>query len=654
MDQLEGESRTGREFAGGVTARAVVLGALLALLINLACPYSVCVMQAAGLTSDYITAGALFLFFVLVALGNTALKVINRRWGLAPAELLLVYIMMIVASAIPTWGLVSNLLCILTRPFYFDTPQNRWAELIQPHLPDWIAPHDPLVAKHFYEGAPAGQGVPWEAWRTPLLMWAVVMLAVYAVMISLMVILRKQWVDRERLGFPLTQVPLELVKQDHPGARIPSLLRSPLFWLGFVIPVVLLSFSGLNHYFHYVPTLRLMSYVRLFRQTVYIRFFINFAIIGLAYLLHLHVAFSFCFFHLLARVQTGLFNMVGYSIGRNDDLCASSAAVSHQGVGAMIVLVAFGLWTARRHLADVARKAFLGARDVDDSDEILSYRAAVCALLGGTAVVVYWLWAGGMPLLGVLTYLFGAFVVFLAITRVVAEGGVGYTSSQMLPQPFTVYALGSDVLEPGGLTGLALTYSWASEFRTSVMASVANSLKLAQVGRLRKRPLFWVMVLAISVGFVSAAWMILTLCYTHGGINLRFLGVPDYAFRFLDHKLNNPVRPSDMGARWAFTGVGGLVMALLMLARQRYLWWPIHYIGFVVGDTWVMGWAWFSVFLGGLFKAAILKYGGVRAFRALRPFFLGLILGQISCGGLWMIIDLITGAVGNFISTGVA
>ena len=184
MNEHPRASQISQHASGGFTVRALILGTILAFFINLACPYSVAVMNTAGLTSDYITAGAVFLFFVLVAGLNTLLKALHRPWGLTPQELLVIYIMMIVASAIPTWGLVTNLLAILTRPFYFATPENRWAEIIQPHIPDWIAPTDPLVAKHFYEGAPAGEGIPWEAWRTPLLMWAVFMLAVYVVMIG--------------------------------------------------------------------------------------------------------------------------------------------------------------------------------------------------------------------------------------------------------------------------------------------------------------------------------------------------------------------------------------------------------------------------------------------------------------------------------------
>ena len=87
-----------------VSVRALVLGTLLAFFINLACPYSVLVLHNAGLTSDYITAGAMMLFFVLVGLINPLLKMVYPSLALRTGELLVIYIMMIVASAIPTWG----------------------------------------------------------------------------------------------------------------------------------------------------------------------------------------------------------------------------------------------------------------------------------------------------------------------------------------------------------------------------------------------------------------------------------------------------------------------------------------------------------------------------------------------------------------------
>ncbi|HIG18980.1 MAG TPA: hypothetical protein EYQ31_17685 [Candidatus Handelsmanbacteria bacterium] len=64
-----------------ITLRAVVLGTVLAAAINVACPYSVLVLHNAGLTSDYITAGAMMLFLLLVGL------LFAQRWRTSYAML---------------------------------------------------------------------------------------------------------------------------------------------------------------------------------------------------------------------------------------------------------------------------------------------------------------------------------------------------------------------------------------------------------------------------------------------------------------------------------------------------------------------------------------------------------------------------------------
>ena len=233
------KERTGLE----VTRRALVLGAGAALFLNLACPYSVLVLQNAGLTSDYIAAGAMMVFLLLVGLINPLLKVAFRAWALRTSELVVVYAMMVVASAIPTWGLVTNLCHILTRPFYYATPENRWTELIQPLIPSWLAPHEAEAARFFYEGLPAGMGIPWGAWLVPLAAWGSAMLAVYLLMIATMVVFRRPWVEQERLVFPLAQVPLEMLRGNDEGI-FPQLFRNPLMWVGFSLPFAIQVLDG--------------------------------------------------------------------------------------------------------------------------------------------------------------------------------------------------------------------------------------------------------------------------------------------------------------------------------------------------------------------------------------------------------------------------
>lgn len=637
-----------------VTIRAVVLGAGLALCLNVACPYSVLVLQNAGLTSDYITAGAMMLFLVLVGLVNPLLKLVCRPLALRGGELVVVYVMMIVASAIPTWGLVTNLFHILTRPFYYATPENRWTELVQPLIPAWLAPRDPEVARYFYEGLPAGEPIPWGAWLVPMIAWGSAMMAAYLLMIAFMVVLRRPWVEQERLVFPLAQLPLEVLRGGDEGL-FPALFRNPLAWVGFALPFVVQLFRGLHHYFFFIPEIRTyFDPILLFRNSVALIVFVNFAIVGLSYLLGLQVSFSVWFFHLLGRFQTGVFSLVGFEVkGHNEALTGSSVALSHQGMGAMIVLVVAMLWSARAHLRHVARAAFSRGAVADDQDEILSYRAAVWTGLLSGGYLLVWLLFTGLPILACLVFLAGALVIFLAVTRVIAQGGIGFTASTMLPQPFVVYTLGTEAIGWKGLASVSLSYSWAAEMRTTVMASTANGLKLAHGAGLRPRRLFWAIIIAILVGLAGATWITLRLNYTHGGINLRQFGVPWVAYSFLEDKLLNPVGWDHVRPRLLFTAVGAGLMWLLIHLQHHHLWWPLHYIGLPIGDSWVMGWAWFSVFLGWLFKAVVFRFTGTRGYQAYKPFFLGLIAGQLMGGAVWMVVDFTLGEIGNFVYIGV-
>ena len=112
-------------------------------------------------------------------------------------------------------------------------------------------------------------------------------------------------------------------------------------------------------------------------------------------------------------------------------------------------------------------------------------------------------------------------------------------------------------------------------------------------------------------------------------------------------QMANPTDPSLSG--WLHTGSGAGVMGLLFAARQWLTWWPLHPIGYPVGIGWVMNRIWFSVFLAWAAKVLVLRFGVARAYTPSRPLFLGLALGQIVAGGLWLLVDAYTGKVGNVI-----
>ena len=163
----------------------------------------------------------------------------RRDWLFSRAELLSIAVMMMITTAIAARGFISIAVPILTGIFYFATPENNWEELLLPHVPTWLIPYDAQAIQGFYEGLPEGAAIPWGVWLEPLLWWLLFMAAFYVVVVCSMVILRRQWMDHERLLYPLTQVPLGMVEDAATPSRVKPFLKNPAMWLGLAVPFVL-------------------------------------------------------------------------------------------------------------------------------------------------------------------------------------------------------------------------------------------------------------------------------------------------------------------------------------------------------------------------------------------------------------------------------
>jgi hypothetical protein len=299
-------------------------------------------------------------------------------------------------------------------------------------------------------------------------------------------------------------------------------------------------------------------------------------------------------------------------------------------------------------LKNVFLKAFGRGEGIDDSDEILSYRSAVFGALGGAGVMVVWLYVLGVPLWVAGVFVIIALVIFKAMTRIVAEAGIAAVRPPIIAPNVLINGLGSRLIGPTSVMNLSIAYIWAADIRVFLMANCANGLKLIEgMDRRARRYIFWAILIAIIIGAIGSSWAILQLAYEHGGINLNswfFGGNASVAFSNAQRNM----KPTELyKPGLAFTAIGGLVMGLFMWLRQRFLWWPVHPIGFVVGANNLMDYVWFNVFLAWLVKTLILKYGGADLYRKSQTFFFGLIAGQALVNGMWLVIDYFTGKIGN-------
>jgi len=340
-------------------------------------PYGVMVVYGSPLCADYSTGAAIFLL-LLIALVNGGLRKLTRRFSLSGRQLAIVYIMMVVACAIPSWGFVMNLVAIMAGPLYYLTPSNRWASVLIPHLPEHLIITDPAASRAFYEGLHPGQSVPWSLWLAPLTWWLGLALALYLVQVSIAVILRKQWVENERLVYPLTQLPLELTSNERGAAALGAFWRNPFVWVGFAIPFVFHSINALHTYFPVVPALPHSWGFSVLRRHAWFTVRIYFEVIGLSYLLTTDVALGLWLFPVLATIEMALLNFYGINT-EPPELYSDPGTppIAYQGLGAMALLVGLSLWRSRSHLHQMFRGVWQTDANAAQASEALSYRSAI-------------------------------------------------------------------------------------------------------------------------------------------------------------------------------------------------------------------------------------------------------------------------------------
>ena len=140
----------------GVSARAVLTGALLVLAISLLSPWAILMVQGSQLTSNAIPIVAISLLFLLTLVVMPLLRALGSAFAFRRQELITIYIMMLVGSVVVTTGFTGSFLSIITGAMYYAAPENEWAELFLPYIHPMLAPTDLEAVRFFYEGSPKG------------------------------------------------------------------------------------------------------------------------------------------------------------------------------------------------------------------------------------------------------------------------------------------------------------------------------------------------------------------------------------------------------------------------------------------------------------------------------------------------------------------
>lgn len=508
--------------------------------------------------------------------------------------------------------------------------------------------------------------IPWRLWWPTLRLWVPLTLALGLAAVCLALIVHPQWSNHELLPYPVARLALELTATDPdaPG-RLPSVMRSRLFWLALAIVFCVHVTNGLAVWrpgFISIPLRFDFLAFRQFAPTaataenawgVFLPR-LYFTLVGLAFFLRTEVSLSLGLAGFAYLALSSLLNSRG--------LMLAQAPVEGHGFS----LLLFGAWAGglvltlylgRRFYASVA----LGACGFSRRSEVPAYsvwaaRGLAVAALCAVAVLTY---AGLDWTLAILVVLL-ILLLFVVLARINAETGSIFVLAGWVPSAVLVSVLGDESLGPGGYFMLSLvSVAVVGEPREAIMPLVTNGLRMAENASTSPRRLG--PVLAATVAITLLIGLVWTLWFQYrGGLDLLDRWATDEVPRKAPDTtaivtanlaatgnlssivelspLQRVLHPRPRGSTFAWIGAGFSLVIACAAARLWLPWWPLHPVIFMVFGTNPIMHFHYSFLLGWLVKTAVVKLAGTRGYRAAIPFMVGLVAADLLAALLWTLV----------------
>ena len=283
-----------------VTPRSVIL-ALVLIPIN---AYWIIQAEYVRSSGQPILPTCISLFFNVVCiisalvLLNALIRKIAPRLALTQGELLAIYYMLCIASFIAGEEIMQTLISLSGHAFWFATPENEW-QVFHRYLPEWLTVREKSVLEWVYESQTAGYLPEYirslSAWLPMIFAWSGFLTILVFVMYCINAILRRQWMDNERLSYPVVRLPLELVND----AGSLNFFGKKTVLAGMMVAAFVSLINGFSFLYPVIPSIpvKRLEIGHLFTIAPWNaigRTYISFYpfVIGLGFLIPLHLSFS--------------------------------------------------------------------------------------------------------------------------------------------------------------------------------------------------------------------------------------------------------------------------------------------------------------------------------------------------------------------------
>ncbi len=610
----------------GFTRRALLVGAVL-IPLNV---YWVVQMERirylAGPTAFSLLFNAVFTLLLLQVL-NLALRRLRPAIAFSQGELLLIYSMVCVGTAIVGNDFVQSLIPLFTYSFWMASPENKWDEILNPYMPEWLTVQQPTVIRGFYEGGMSFyQPHIIGAWLGPVAMWTAFIMALLLVMLCINVLLRQRWLTNEHLACPLVSLPVQI--SDHRG----RLFGQKLFWLGFGLVAALGIWNSFAVLYPSLPEVSLTPIdlaeslrSRPWSAISWMPVTFDPFVIGMGYLMPTDFLFSSWFFYLFWKAQFVLSDALGlFGSGDVGGVRVGFPYARLQCAGAYILFAIYSAWLARGYLAQVYRVIVGVPTKLRDDQEPLSYRLAALGIIGGLTGLIWFSMAMGMRFWVSAAFFLIYCILVISITRMRAQFGAPVHDLHFTgPEMILTSLFGTQSFTKQDLIGLAFHYWYNRAHRSDPMPHQMEAMKMQDRVAGTSKGVVLALMLAALIGTVAGFWSFLHIDYNVGaethGYNVN-------TFSILQGWLRAP-----QGPQWATIpamGVGLGFAFFLQTMRMRYVNWPFHPLAYAVTGSYMMNVVWMPLFIAWVLKSLITKFGGHRLYQKFVPIFLGVIMGD--------------------------
>jgi len=671
-----------------MTWRAVTLGVICALFIAVAGYINDRLLDLESFNSGHllpvIVMGTLFL---VVAGLNPLLARWRRRLPLAGPELAVIVTLAMVACSIPGRGLMEQFTQILVMPHHWNHVTPGWKErdmlgYVPPQALVSVSDetYDEVVSAYIMGAETQGQvgtpfltrlhdmvlRVPWEAWWPPLRTWVPMVLLMGLASVCLCLIVHRQWSHHEFLSYPIATFTAALLERE-PGQAVPAVLRSRLFWIGFLMLFFIRINNGLCVWFPdvFIPvglTWLLTPFAKVMPWLLNVQYGgellrLNLfpLVVAFAFFLSSEISFTLG----LSQLAWVLFALPMVTVGVNLSTDWIGGWQGWQRCGSYLAFALILLYTGRQYYKEVLLGAFGVRRGGPSGEGVWAMRV----LLVSTLLLIVLVARLGLewPLAALVVLM--SLLSLVVLSRISAETGLFIIQSRWIAFGVLMAGLGGYVMPPSAIiiAGFVCVVL-AVDQSQSLMPYLINGLKICERAALPTGRMARLSFGVFVVGTILATAAVLIFTYDMGAptnYGWSHQRIPTMPFRAAEPEL---LRLSAMGSLaeaealpwtqrlgrlaptenflWAF-GAGFILVLVCSALRLRLPRWPIHPVMFLLWATYPMATTCWSFFFGWLIKVLTVRFGGNRAALRLRPLMIGVISGELVAALAFMIIGAI-------------